>query len=162
MIVAKCFTSQVLYVLLQPLDVLHHRSYMSYITATNVLHYRPYVSYMITVCICLTSQVFYMSYKTGFICLMYITGFINPETCITVLEEEQEKEGLGWLKAKYSTAKDEYKISCVVFVCSCTMGVPRDLINCVREVIEEIDPKTSRRKCKLITGIINNSLLVLI
>ena len=92
--------------------------------------------------------------------ISYITGFISAETTFLHLINEQKKEGLGWLKTKYSTANDEHKISCVVFVCSCMMGVPHDLIKCVRDVIEEVDPNTSRRKCKLIVIFIFSLLVI--
>lgn len=78
---------------------------------------------------------------------LLIGGFIPLKTNIEALEEKQKQFGVGCLKSRvFKTAKPERRVSKVVFVQSCQGAIPKNLIQCLLDVLKVVNPTTLRRK----------------
>ncbi|XP_052224243.1 uncharacterized protein LOC127839890 [Dreissena polymorpha] len=73
-------------------------------------------------------------------------GFIPPGTPVTFLQDQQAEQGVGCLKRFYTSPRDEWKVTKVVFVASCTQALPANLIECVNDVLKPFDRRTGLSK----------------
>ena len=76
------------------------------------------------------------------------SGYIRPGTSYEQLEAFQQRYGVGKLRNMFRYPKKEWKVTKIVFVQSCVDTVPDKLIDCLNEVLREVDPWTFRQKCK--------------
>lgn len=69
---------------------------------------------------------------------------------ILALEDMQRDYGIGQL-TKILNQNQSWKISKIVFMHDGTdIGIPKNLIQCIRELLKTYDPKTLVRKCNYI------------
>ncbi|KAL3886848.1 hypothetical protein ACJMK2_026811 [Sinanodonta woodiana] len=71
---------------------------------------------------------------------LQIFGYLEPGLQITSLFDIQRRHGVGALKSWYTKSEEAWKIDIVLFVHSVTTnGVPRELIQCLLDVIKPKD-----------------------
>ncbi|XP_053372602.1 uncharacterized protein LOC123561127 isoform X2 [Mercenaria mercenaria] len=77
---------------------------------------------------------------------LLIGGFIPPNTHIEALQSKQKEFGVGCLKRIYPKANPAWTVTKVVFMQSCRVAVPKNLIECLTGVLKITDPSTLKRK----------------
>ncbi|XP_053391670.1 uncharacterized protein LOC123561146 [Mercenaria mercenaria] len=85
---------------------------------------------------------------------LLIGGYIRPGTSIDALEKKQEERGIGGLKEVFKP-HPAWKVSKIIFMQGCIDDIPKNLIQCLREVLKIFNPATLTRKCNYLTNIAN-------
>ncbi|XP_053372582.1 uncharacterized protein LOC123560159 [Mercenaria mercenaria] len=76
---------------------------------------------------------------------LLIGGYIRPGTSIDALEKKQEECGIGRLKEVFKP-DPAWKVSKIVFMQGCIDDIPKNLIQCLREVLKISNSATLTRK----------------
>ncbi|XP_052220719.1 uncharacterized protein LOC127837564 isoform X2 [Dreissena polymorpha] len=77
---------------------------------------------------------------------MVFGGFIPPGTSVAFLQDQQAEQGVGCLKRLYTSPREEWKVTKVVFVACCTQALPTQLVECLNDVLKTYDRKTGLSK----------------
>lgn len=85
--------------------------------------------------------------------VLTILGFIPDGTSIVALVERQKQRGVGYMKYRYNEPDPSLRVTKVVFVQSCKEAIPKNLVDCLKEILEIMDPRTLQRKCTFQTHI---------
>ncbi|XP_060592358.1 uncharacterized protein LOC132747071 [Ruditapes philippinarum] len=75
-----------------------------------------------------------------------VGGFIPKGTNIEALQSKQKEFGVGCLSKLYPKSNPADTVTKVVFIQSCRTAIPRNLINCLNQVLKITDPTYLKRK----------------
>ncbi|XP_052220786.1 uncharacterized protein LOC127837579 isoform X3 [Dreissena polymorpha] len=77
---------------------------------------------------------------------LVIGGFIPRGTSLAYLLDKQTHRPPGFLSRKYTTSNEEWKVTKIVFVVSCTQPLPTQLIQCLQAVLAAYDRRTGQAR----------------
>ncbi|KAH3800452.1 hypothetical protein DPMN_154085 [Dreissena polymorpha] len=77
---------------------------------------------------------------------LVIGGLIPKGTSLEYLRDKQKKRSPGFLSRTYKTCDEEWKVTKIVFVVSCTQPLPTQLIQCLKDALGAYNRRTGLAK----------------